>query len=120
MLSRKLLNIITGALEDIKAADLQQLDVRGRTSITDCMVIGSGTSVRHVKSLADTVVRECKKAGFRPVGIEGQDTGEWVLVDMGDVVVHIMMPEIRAFYQLERLWSVDDQDNDIRVDQAHS
>jgi ribosome-associated protein len=96
--------LVTGALEEIKAVNISQLDVRGLSDVMDCLVICSGTSNRHVKSLADNVVVKCKQAGLQPLGVEGQDAGEWVLVDLGDVVVHIMLPATRDFYDLERLW----------------
>lgn len=107
-ISEKLLHLVINALGDMKAVDIRSLDVREKTSVTDIMVICSGTSSRHVKSLADTVIQKTKQAGFAPLGVEGEDAAEWVLVDLGDVVVHIMMPEVREFYQLERLWSVED------------
>ena len=86
--------------------DVAVLDVAGLSSFTDVMVIASGTSDRHVKSLADHVVEQAKEAGERPLGVEGDQGGEWVLVDLGDVVVHVMRPDIRDFYNLEKLWSV--------------
>ncbi len=82
------------------------LDVTALTDVMDCLVIASGTSNRHVKALADNVVTEAKKQGIRPIGMEGEDAGEWVLVDYGDVVVHVMLPATRDLYDLERLWSV--------------
>ncbi|WP_420467885.1 ribosome silencing factor [Panacagrimonas sp.] len=94
------------ALEDLKAKEVSVLDVRGLTSMTDTMVICSGTSNRHVKSLAQAVVEKCKEGGFRPMGIEGLDESEWVLVDLGDAVVHVMQAQARAFYQLEKLWDM--------------
>ena len=101
---------VIDALEDLKAKDIREIDVRGNTSIADLLVIASGTSARHVKSIADEVVRFAKKAGVMPLGVEGEQEAEWVLVDLGDVIVHVMMPRIREFYGLERLWSVSDRD----------
>lgn len=104
-----LLEQVHAALEDIKARDTVEIDVRGKTSVTDYMVIASGTSTRHVKSIADEVVRHAKKCGVMPLGVEGEREAEWVLVDLGDVVVHVMLPRVREFYALERLWTVGDQ-----------
>ena len=97
-------NLVVTALEDLKAVNLLVIDVREKTTFADFMVIASGTSDRHVKSLANNVVVEIKKAGLMPLGVEGENTGEWVLVDLGDVVVHIMLQQTRDFYQLEKLW----------------
>lgn len=96
------------ALEDLKAKDVKEIDVRGKTSITDLLVVASGTSTRHVKSIADEVVKFAKRAGVLPIGVEGEREAEWVLVDLGDIVVHVMLPRIREFYGLERLWTVGD------------
>lgn len=96
--------IVLDALADMKAVDIRALDVRGITDITDMMVVASGTSDRHVKSIADRVVQRCKEAGFRPFGIEGERDGEWVLVDLHDLVLHVMQPRVREFYALEKLW----------------
>ena len=101
-----LLGIAQLALEDLKAVDPVVLDVRGLSSVMDHLVIASGTSSRHVKSLADNVLMKAKEQGLRPLGVEGERVGEWVLVDFGDVVVHVMQPATRSFYDLERLWSV--------------
>lgn len=96
------------ALDDLKARDVREIDVRGKTSIADTIVVASGTSTRHVKSIADEVVRFAKQAGVLPLGVEGEQEAEWVLVDLGDIIVHVMLPRIREFYGLERLWTVGD------------
>lgn len=96
--------LVIDALEDLKAVNLVAIDVRGLTDVMDWMVVASGNSNRHVKSLADNVSVSAKAAGFMPIGIEGMEAGEWVLVDLGDVVAHIMLPATRDFYDLERLW----------------
>ncbi len=104
-----LLEQVHAALAEIKAKDPVEIDVRGRTSIADYLVVASGTSTRHVKSVADEVVRFAKKCGVMPLGVEGEREAEWVLVDLGDVIVHVMLPRVREFYALERLWTVGDQ-----------
>ena len=100
-------DLVVAALEDMKAADIAVLDVRGKTSITDYFIIASGTSDRHVKSLAETVAFQAKQAGQVPIGMEGVTEGEWALVDLNGVVLHAMLPKVRDYYQLEKLWSVD-------------
>ena len=97
-------DVVLGALAELKAVDVKALDVRRLTDITDTMVVASGTSDRHVKSIADRVVQRCKEAGFRPFGMEGERDGEWVLLDLQDVVLHVMLPRVRDFYALEKLW----------------
>ncbi len=109
---------VIDALEELKAKDIREIDVRGKTSIADLLVIASGTSARHVKSIADEVTRFAKKAGVMPLGVEGEQEGEWVLVDLGDVIVHVMLPRIREFYGLERLWTVGDHGYDVEVANA--
>ncbi len=107
--AESLLASVRAAVEEIKAKDVVEIDVRGKTSVTDHMVIASGTSTRHVKSIADEVIKFAKKLGAMPLGVEGEREAEWVLVDLGDVVVHVMLPRVREFYALERLWTVGDQ-----------
>ena len=105
----QLLECVRKATEELKAKDLVEIDVIGKSSVADYMVIASGTSSRHVKSIADEVVKFAKALGVMPLGVEGEREAEWVLVDLGDVVVHVMLPRVREFYALERLWTVGDQ-----------
>ncbi len=101
--------LVLESLDDIKAVDVVCIDVRDKTELTDYMILVSGTSNRHVKSIANNVVVDAKAAGFMPLGIEGLDEGEWVLLDLTDVVVHMMLPSAREFYDIERLWSTSVQ-----------
>jgi ribosome-associated protein len=103
-LAGTLQNTVTAALDDMKAVNVKVLDVRGLTDIADTMVIATGNSDRHVRSIAERVVEKAKAAGFRALGTEGERDGEWVLVDLQDVIVHVMLPRVREFYGLERLW----------------
>jgi ribosome-associated protein len=96
--------LVLGALEDLKAVNVRVLDVRGLTDVADTMIVASGTSDRHVRSIAENVVVKAKQAGHRPMGTEGKQDGEWVLVDLQDVLVHVMLPRVREFYALEQLW----------------
>jgi len=95
---------IVAALDEAKGMDVRVLDVRNLTDFTDYMVVASGTSSRHVQSLADKVRTSLRALGTRPVGSEGERVGDWVLIDFGDVVVHVMRPAVRDFYNLEKLW----------------
>lgn len=109
-MSRSLQKIVLKALENVKGKEIITLDVAGISDVMDTMIVVSGTSNRQVKSLANNVVVECKKAGIQPLGVEGNDVGEWVLVDLGSIVVHCMLPATREFYDLEKLWSMRPSD----------
>ena len=109
MQNEQLVKVAVAALEDMKGQDITIIDVRGKTSVTDFMVIASGTSSRHVKSMANEVLEKVKEQGVRPIGSEGLDGGEWALLDLGDVVVHVMQVATRQFYDLERLWQGAEQ-----------
>jgi len=104
MTSDDLQGLVIDALDDLKGQNILALDVSGSSSVTDWMVIASGTSGRHVKSLVDRLIERVKAQGVKPLGVEGQATLDWVLVDLGDVVVHVMQQESRRFYDRERLW----------------
>lgn len=106
MQAKELQLLVIDALEDIKAEDIQILDVTAMTDFTDFMILASGKSTRQVKALANEVSSQAKAAGIQPLGVEGEDIGEWALVDLGDVIVHIMTPQTRETYNLEKLWSV--------------
>ena len=101
-----LLTIVVDALADMKALDIKVLDVRGLTDIADSMIIASGTSDRHVHAVAQRVVEKTKAAGHRPHGVEGQQDSDWVLIDLSDLIVHVMLPRVREFYGLEKLWDM--------------
>ena len=104
MNSENLCELVIDALEAVKAQNIVKLDVRELTTVTDYMIVASGTSNRHVKALADAVVEKSRAAGHRPAGIEGADGSEWVLLDLQDALVHVMLPRVREFYNLEKLW----------------
>ena len=106
MNSDELCDLVVDALDDIKAQDVVRLDVQEMTTVTDWMVVASGTSNRHVSALVDNVAEKAREAGHRPIGIEGEEGGEWVLLDLQDVLVHVMLPKVREFYNLEKLWSI--------------
>ena len=103
--SQALRELVVSAVEELKGQDVVELDVRKLTDVTDCFVIASGRSDRQVRAIAENVIEKAKAAGVRPMGVEGLDKGEWVLVDLCDVVLHVMQPETREYYQLEKLWS---------------
>jgi ribosome-associated protein len=103
--SQALRELVVSAVEELKGQDVVELDVRKLTDVTDCFVIASGRSDRQVRAIAENVIEKAKAAGVRPMGVEGLDKGDWVLVDLCDVVLHVMQPETREYYQLEKLWS---------------
>lgn len=113
--AKDLANVVQFALDEMKAVQVKVLDVRKLTDIADTLIIASGNSDRHVRAISDKVLEEAKKAGFRPMGVEGQRDGEWVLVDLQDVVVHIMLPRVRELYRLENLWDVSAARRDAAV-----
>ncbi len=105
--SEALKNLVMEALEEVKGLKVVALDVEGQTDITDFMIVATGKSGRQVKALTDSVVINAKAAGYVIKGVEGSDTAEWVLIDLGDVICHVMLPKIREFYELERLWNIN-------------
>ena len=104
MQGTELKEFIVAQLEEIKARDITVIEISKKSTITDFMVICSGTSNRHVKSIAVLLIKELKQNQLPPIGVEGDDVSEWVLVDAGDVIVHVMLPTTRDYYQLEKLW----------------
>jgi len=106
MLNVELKDLVIQALEDVKGQEIICLDVSGQTDITDFMIVASGGTNRQVKALVNNVVEDAKKSGVIPIGVEGQEQGDWVLIDLADVIVHVMLPKVRQYYDLERLWSM--------------
>lgn len=106
MNSEELSKLIVRTLDDVKGLDIVKLDVSDMTSVTDWMIVASGTSNRHVRALAESVAEKARSAGHRPTGIEGEEGAEWILLDLQDALVHIMLPKVREFYNLEKLWSI--------------
>jgi ribosome-associated protein len=102
---KQLEKLVTTALEDYKALEITTLDIREMTSLADAMVICSATSKRHAQSIAENLIFKAKESNYQPLGIEGLETGEWVLIDLGDIIVHIMLKATRDFYSLEKLWA---------------
>ncbi len=96
--------LVLAALDEMKAVNVRLLDVRALTDITDAMIVASGTSDRHVRAIAQRVLEKARDAGLAPLGIEGQRDGEWVLLDLQDVLLHVMLPRVREFYSIEQLW----------------
>lgn len=111
-------DLVVETLDDMKATDVVVMDVRGKTSITDYMIVATGTSGRHVKSLTETVAFKAKEAGEPALGVEGTQEGEWALLDLNGVVLHVMQAKVRDFYQLERLWSIDTPNDEWRTEEG--
>mgnify|MGYP000588911724 CR=1 FL=1 len=105
--AERLRDQVDRAMADMKAVDPRIIDVQGRTAITDYMAFATGNSRRHVRSIAESVIEAARELDLRPLGVEGMEGSEWVLVDLGDVVVHVMLEDVRDFYRLERIWGVD-------------
>lgn len=110
MTPTELKDLAESALDDMKAVDIQVIDVATKTTVTDWMIVAGGNSQRHVKSLANEVITKSKEQGVRPLGTEGESEGDWILVDLGDVIVHVMTREMREFYALEKLWAIEPGD----------
>lgn len=106
MNAQQIKELVQNSLEDMKAVDIQTIDLAGKSDIADYMIIASGTSDRHLHAMADKVSTDSKAAGMPPIGVEGEDSRDWVLVDLGDVIVHLMRPETRELYALDKLWSL--------------
>jgi len=100
-------SLILDSLEDDKAEDIVAVDLRGKSSVTDIMIVASGRSARHVNALADHLVRKLKEHGSGKARVEGMQTCDWVLIDVGDIIIHLFRPEVRSFYNLEKMWSVE-------------
>lgn len=115
----EMIDLVQNSLEDMKAVDIVSIDVTGKSSLTDVLIMATGNSTRHVKSIADNVGIDAKEAGIDIIGTEGKGSAEWVLVDLNDVIVHIMLQSTRDFYQLEKLWAADDA-SDKTVEEAIS
>jgi len=113
MNAEKLTDLAVNALENLKAQDITILHISKKTTIADVMIIASGTSERHVGSIANEVVQNAKAAGEQPLGVEGEMKSNWVLVDLGDVIVHVMTQKARDFYELEKLWSIRPNDDSV-------
>ena len=110
--------LVLNAVEDLKAFDIKFVDVQGRSSVTDVLLFASGRSDRQVKSIANNIIAEAKHAGIQPLGVEGLNSGDWVLVDLGDIVAHIMLPQVRDYYGIERMWEADEAEGSEYVDDA--
>ena len=104
--TEQLQQLVLTTLEELKAQDIKTIDVSGQNPLTDRFVIATGNSTRHVKSMAGKLIEAAKAAGAQPLGVEGEREAQWILVDLNDIIVHLMLPQARAFYNLEKLWEV--------------
>ncbi len=114
--TKALVKLVEAVLDDLKADAVVRLDVKHLTTVTDVMIIATGRSTRHVRAVANALVEKSKENHHQPLGIEGEDGGEWILVDLADVIVHVMLPKVRDFYDLEKLWdleSVEDAERSV-------
>ena len=109
--ARALVKLVVDVLDDFKAESITCLDVRHLTSVTDFMIIANSRSARYARAVANAIVERSKENHCQPIGVEGQDGGEWILVDLADVVVHVMLPKVREFYDLEKLWDLDSMED---------
>lgn len=109
MTANDIKNLVLQVLEDYKVSEVVSMDVRDKTTVTDWILIATGTSSRHVKTLAANVVNKAKDSNIAPIGVEGEQNGEWILVDLGDVLLHVMQAAVRDYYNIEKLWSVDNE-----------
>ena len=117
MNSESLRDLVVDALDDVKGQKIVCLDVRDMTTVTDYMIVATGTSNRHVQALVDRVAERAKAAGHPAIGVEGEEGGEWVLLDLEDALVHVMLPTMREFYNLEKLWSLGADTDAAATDQ---
>jgi ribosome-associated protein len=108
--------VVLGSLEDSKGEDIAPIDLTGKSSLADCMIIATGRSQRHVTAMADRLLDDLKQAGGGNVRVEGKSAGDWVLIDAGDVIIHIFRPELRAFYNLEKMWRAEHPAAPVEVD----
>jgi len=118
MQTEEIKQLVINAVEDLKAKDVTVIDVRGRTSVTDYMILATGTSKKHAQAVCDNASTEAKAKGLKPLGAEGRDSSDWMLLDLGDVILHVMTEQARHFYDLERLWAEpnEEQGSDLSAD----
>jgi ribosome-associated protein len=118
MQTEEIKKLVINALEDMKAKDITVIDVKGRSSVTDYMILATGTSKKHAQAVCDNASTDAKAQGLKPLGAEGRDSSDWMLLDLGDVIVHVMTEQARHFYDLERLWGepTKEQNTDLSAE----